>query len=135
MSEQANRREIVAPSRGGSPRPEISVVVACYNAAETVAATLESLRAQTLSDWEAICVDDGSADETGKILREAAEQARRESIDVVDVARPDALETLLRVAQATGNRCIVAPAYELLDRQGRPLLPSIRAIESFRKGS
>lgn len=57
--------------------PRFSVVIACYNAADTLPATFASLRAQTERDWEAICVDDGSTDETYALLRrEAARDSR-----------------------------------------------------------
>jgi glycosyltransferase involved in cell wall biosynthesis/peptidoglycan/xylan/chitin deacetylase (PgdA/CDA1 family) len=45
----------------------LSIVVAAFNAAETLATTLDSLLAQTRRDWEAIIVDDGSVDATRQI--------------------------------------------------------------------
>ena len=48
--------------------PLFSIVIPCFNAAKTLPATLESLRAQTLSDWEAIIVNDGCTDETCSIV-------------------------------------------------------------------
>lgn len=52
--------------------PRFSVIIACYNAAETLPETLAALQAQTCQDWEAICVDDGSFDATLAILKSAA---------------------------------------------------------------
>lgn len=52
--------------------PRFSIVLPCYNAAEWIGPTLDSLRAQTLSDWEAICVDDGSTDATPTLIAAAA---------------------------------------------------------------
>ncbi len=40
----------------------VSVVIPLYNAQATIAQTLASLTAQTLHDWEAVVVDDGSTD-------------------------------------------------------------------------
>ena len=40
----------------------------CYNAAQTLDETLQSLAAQTLKNFEIIAVDDGSTDDTGRIL-------------------------------------------------------------------
>lgn len=51
-------------------RPLVSVIVPCYNAAETVAETLDSIYAQTMKDFEVICVDDGSTDTTLSVLKE-----------------------------------------------------------------
>lgn len=45
-----------------------AVIIPCYNAEAHLAATLESLKAQTFTDWEAILVDDGSTDKTRSII-------------------------------------------------------------------
>ena len=47
--------------------PTVSVIIPAYNAATTLGETLESLRSQTWTDWEAIVIDDGSQDETGAV--------------------------------------------------------------------
>ncbi|MEI4488008.1 glycosyltransferase family A protein [Frigidibacter sp. MR17.14] len=52
--------------------PRFSIVLPCFNAAATIGATLASLQAQSVSDWEAIFVDDNSTDQTLQILAEAA---------------------------------------------------------------
>ena len=46
----------------------VSVVIPAYNAAATLADTLESLLAQTFREWEAIVVDDGSTDDTAPVV-------------------------------------------------------------------
>jgi glycosyltransferase involved in cell wall biosynthesis len=50
----------------------VSVIVPTYNYARFLPDALESLRAQTYSDWECIVVDDGSTDDTTAVLRIAA---------------------------------------------------------------
>lgn len=55
----------------------VSVIIPAYNAAETIADTLESLLAQTHSNWEAIVVDDGSTDETAEVTKKFAERDAR----------------------------------------------------------
>jgi GT2 family glycosyltransferase len=60
---------------------KFSVVTPAHNAAATLAATLDSLIAQTFPEWEAIVVDDGSTDATGEIA--AAYAARDARIRVV----------------------------------------------------
>lgn len=47
--------------------PIISVVIPCYNQAEYLPDTLESLLGQTYFDWEGIIVNDGSPDNTEEI--------------------------------------------------------------------
>jgi len=57
--------------------PKISVLMPCYNTADTLEETLQSIAAQTLEDFEVIAVDDGSSDETAAILqRWQAQDAR-----------------------------------------------------------
>lgn len=49
-----------------------SIIIPCYNAVETLQATLDSIQAQTCDDWEVICVDDGSTDATLDLLHQAS---------------------------------------------------------------
>ncbi|PKN07525.1 MAG: glycosyl transferase family 2 [Deltaproteobacteria bacterium HGW-Deltaproteobacteria-8] len=67
----------------GSPKvipkvsPKVSVGLPCRNAAATLPAALDSLLAQTLSDFEIIAVDDGSTDATWDVLCAYARQDPR----------------------------------------------------------
>lgn len=49
--------------------PVVSVVIPAYNATRTLAATVQSALAQTVSDLEVIIVDDGSRDDTLAVAR------------------------------------------------------------------
>src|SRR5687768_10341854 len=42
--------------------PAVTVVIAAYNASRYIAQTLDSIKAQTFSDYEVIVVNDGSGD-------------------------------------------------------------------------
>jgi glycosyltransferase involved in cell wall biosynthesis len=48
--------------------PTVSVIMASYNYAPFLPAALDSVRAQTFVDWEAIVADDGSTDATADVL-------------------------------------------------------------------
>jgi len=48
--------------------PEISFIVPCYNQASYVGQALDSVIAQGSCDWECIVVDDGSTDDSRKVL-------------------------------------------------------------------
>lgn len=49
---------------------KISIIIPVYNAEKTIAKTIESLLAQTYSNIEIICIDDGSKDESLSILQQ-----------------------------------------------------------------
>jgi len=55
----------------------ITVVVPVYNVAGYLKAAMDSLLAQNVRDWTAVCVDDGSTDESGRILDDYAALDRR----------------------------------------------------------
>ena len=48
--------------------PQISVIVAVYNAASTLPRTIASLQAQTFADFEVLLLDDGSTDDSPRII-------------------------------------------------------------------
>ena len=48
--------------------PRISVIMPVYNVEPFLRDCLDSVRAQTMTDWECICVDDGSIDESAAVL-------------------------------------------------------------------
>lgn len=47
-------------------QPRFSVLVASYNQADYVLATLDTVATQTLDDWELVVVNDGSTDDTAE---------------------------------------------------------------------
>ncbi|WP_203308701.1 glycosyltransferase family 2 protein [Sphingomonas beigongshangi] len=49
--------------------PLVSFVIPSYNGEHFLGETLRSIEAQTLTDWEAIVVDDGSSDNTRAMVR------------------------------------------------------------------
>lgn len=57
--------------------PAISVVIPTYNAAKFLREALDSLLAQTFTNWEAVCVNDGSTDNSLEILQEYAARDSR----------------------------------------------------------
>lgn len=51
---------------------EISILMPVYNVERYLGACIESILAQTFTDFEVICIDDGSTDKSGIILDEYA---------------------------------------------------------------
>lgn len=50
--------------------PTVSIIMPCYNAAKLIDETMESLEMQTSKDFELICINDGSSDNTLEKLQE-----------------------------------------------------------------
>lgn len=57
--------------------PLVSIITPAYNAAPFLRETYDSLRAQTISDWEWLVANDGSTDDTMEGLRELAREDPR----------------------------------------------------------
>jgi len=56
--------------------PRVSVLIAAYNSADFLSATLESVVSQTYSDWEVVLADDASSDDTVAIAESFGERIR-----------------------------------------------------------
>ena len=61
---------------------KVSVIIPVYNAENSISKTLDSVLAQTLIEFEIICINDGSKDNSLKILNDYA--ARDARIVVID---------------------------------------------------
>ena len=57
--------------------PFFSIIIPVYNVASYLRECLDSVLAQTFTDWECLCVDDGSTDDSGFILDEYAQKDPR----------------------------------------------------------
>lgn len=129
-------------------RPDISVIMPCHNAARTLRAAIASVRAQTLDNWELICINDSSTDDTPALLDECALNDARISathtcaggaaaarnigvravrgeytffLDADDQLAPSALASLLQTARSATTPTVVTAALDLLDADGRSL--------------
>ncbi len=91
-----------------------SVIVPVYNAADFLRACLDSVAGQTFSDWECLCVDDGSADHSADILdayatRDARFRVIRQQHRGVGPARNAALD------RAVGDYLVFVDADDTLE--------------------
>lgn len=116
----------------------VSVIMPVYGVEDYVGGAIESIQAQTLTDWELFCVDDGSKDRSGEVCDAyAAEDARIRVIhkenggapsarnvaidqaegkylyfcDADDWAEPTMLEDMVNIAEKNGSQLVVAGFY------------------------
>ncbi len=54
--------EVSARARAAHPR--VAIVIPAYNSAQYLSQTVESVKAQTFTEWQVVIFDDGSTDET-----------------------------------------------------------------------
>jgi len=92
------------------PVPAITVIVCCYNAAQTIEKTLDSLSGQDFADFEMLAIDDGSQDGTLTMLHNHA-----------------TLEPRLRVLANPGNRGTAFTRQRGLDEASAALLMFVDA--------
>ncbi len=128
----------------------VTVVLPAYNHAKYVVEALESVRAQTFSDWELIVIDDGSTDETWAVLQAYAVRCGDPRIRLFTQANagshatlnrgmamaqtpylailnsddryaPDRLQRLVQVAQSADTDVFIVTGLRLIDGEGEPL--------------
>lgn len=97
-------------------QPIVSVVVAAYNATKYLKQNVDSLLAQTLKNFELIYVDDGSKDDTLKILKNYAEEDERIKVISQDNhGAGHARNTGMRVA--SGKYVLILDADDFFDSE------------------
>ena len=97
-------------------RPLVSVVVPVYNPGEYFAPFLASLQAQTLQNWQAILVDDGSTDGSAERIDSAARADAR----ILAVHQPNSGAAAARargVALAEGEFLLCVDSDDLMHPQ------------------
>ncbi len=134
--------------------PEVSVCIPTYNRKEYLKETLDSILAQTYTDYEIVIVDDGSTDGTAEMLTEmgfsgtyyrqenAGESAARNKlielaqgefitfIDSDDLLYPYALDELTRVINKHTSNIIAYSSYTGIDEDGNEVKRKKRKLPS-----
>jgi len=135
---------------------KISIIIPCYNSEKYLSACMDSILKQTFSDFEAILIDDGSADGTLAVARSYAESDARVRVlakenggvaaarnlglghaqgewitfvDSDDLLPDDALETLL--SGVNEHVDMVVCAHETFDENGNceTVIPQTRWMD------
>ncbi len=129
---------------GNSDLPLVSVAIACYNQAHFLPTAIESVRAQSYTNFEIIIVDDGSVDDTAQIAaaypgvrciqqaNQGLSAARNTGLlysrgefvvflDADDRLLPRALEVGLLCMQAYPESAFVSGHFRYINVDGSPL--------------
>lgn len=108
--------------------PAISVIVPCYNVEQYIEACIEGLLAQTHDNFEVLCIDDGSADGTLKLLYGLAARDPR-IIVVKNQSNIGAyLTRMVGIEEAKGEFITFVDADDTIEREHLSLLYS-RALD------
>jgi glycosyltransferase involved in cell wall biosynthesis len=125
-------------------RPHVSVILPVYNAQQHLGAAIDSVLAQTLSNFELIIIDDGSTDRSAEIVEgyrdrrivrlaanghrgfttavnrglTAARGALIARQDADDVSLPRRLEEQVRAMDRRPGLVILGAAYHVVDERG-----------------
>ena len=92
----------------------ISILVAAYNAVETLPQCLDSLCGQTYTQVEILCVDDHSTDGTLALLRQRAEADPRIHVIALEQNMGQAAARNIALHQATGDYIVMVDADDWL---------------------
>ncbi|MDO4854820.1 MAG: glycosyltransferase [Coriobacteriia bacterium] len=96
-----------------SEQPLISVIIPVYNTEKYLAATLDSVLCQTLTNIEVICVNDGSADNSLAILKDYANKDSR--IVIIDQENQGAgAARNAGLKKVTGKYCLFVDSDDFL---------------------
>jgi glycosyltransferase involved in cell wall biosynthesis len=123
--------------------PTVSICIPTYNRKDYLKETLDSIFAQTYKDYEVVIVDDGSADGTAEMIKNAGyavryywqknagEAAARNRlvelaegkfitfIDSDDLLMPDAVERMMNAVETEDEEVIVYGSYLRIDENGK----------------
>jgi glycosyltransferase involved in cell wall biosynthesis len=69
-----NQKDTTPIINSNNLEPLVSVLIPCFNAGEYIAETLDSVIAQTYTNWECIVVDDHSTDNSIEIIEQYRQQ-------------------------------------------------------------
>jgi len=145
----ASRPRRTSPQADAPPdaptSPAVTVIIPTYNRAHVLGQTLESVRKQSFRDYEIILVDDGSQDETGRLVaghptpiryvyqpNQGVSEARNHALrlaqgaflaflDSDDLWEPTFLERTVGRLRAHPDEAMVYTDFVSVDAVGQPL--------------
>lgn len=140
--------------------PKASIIIPAYNAENYIAATLDSIFAQSYSDFECIVVDDGSSDNTLAVVRNYKDArvkviaqpnsggpAKPRNVGVAaasgkyififdsdDIMMPQKLKTYMDIFAKNSNVDVIFSDFQVIDEQRKVISESfLSEYQSFRR--
>lgn len=131
---------------------KVSIITPCYNSQRYIGETIESVLAQTYSNWEMIIVDDGSTDHSAEVVKsyckdgriqyisqenEGSSSARNHAIrcakgqyiallDADDIWMPNFLEKQIAFMKKKEAVCVCC-SYGRIDENSKKILSPVKA--------
>ena len=96
-------------------RPVVSILMTVQDQEQTLAAAIDSVRGQTLADWELIAVDMASADKSSRILADYANQDSRVRVITMPADKKRSAALNKGLLNARGKYVAFAPADSVSD--------------------
>ncbi|WP_159022072.1 glycosyltransferase [Formosa sp. L2A11] len=138
--------------------PLVSIITPVYNAEKFISQTIQSVLSQTFTNWELILVDDGSSDDSLRLISKftevhknillfknaknsgaaitrnrGMEEAKGKYIaflDADDIWFPNKLEIQIGIMEAK-QLDVSFSSYNLMDADGNPLGKKVKALEQL----
>ncbi len=108
------RTGAVACGSGGVRRPKVTVVTACRNGERFLAESLESVRNQSLQEWELLLLDDASTDGTRRIIEEYARRDPRIKPFYFDVSAGPYVRRNFAIERADSDFIVIHDSDDLM---------------------
>lgn len=100
--------------------PKVSIIIPVYNCEKYLKECLDSVLSQTLQDFELICINDGSTDDSFKILQEYAQKDSR--FIIIDKCNEgQGVARNLGIKKATGEYLICLDSDDWLEKEALEL--------------
>lgn len=104
----------VVSMRAGSTRPKVSIVTACRNCAEYLPECLDSVRGQTMTEWELFLLDDGSTDGTRDVIRRYSQTDARVKPHYFDDNRGPYVRRNFAIQQSSSDFIVIQDADDIM---------------------
>lgn len=157
MFDRVTSAAIPAPERGSAAVPAIGITIPTFNRSDVILQCLGHLERQSFTNFEVVVVDDGSSDQTPRLLEEYAVQtplrfryvrqqnagpasARNHAISLLTasfflmigddiMAGPDLVRKHLNFHQHNPDRAAFAIGYTRWSQEGQTVTPFMRWLE------